>query len=46
MKELVGMCTGCGREVYCLNGFLNGVVDEEKRLWCTACEEKPKGQDG
>ncbi|MEK1828449.1 hypothetical protein AAAC51_03620 [Priestia megaterium] len=28
MKEYVGICTVCQKNVYCLEGFLNGVVVE------------------
>lgn len=41
MKEYVGICTVCQKDVYCLEGFLNGVVVEGK-LVCFACEEEEK----
>jgi hypothetical protein len=41
VKEYVGICTLCQKKVYCLEGFLNGVVVEGK-LMCFACEEKAK----
>lgn len=40
MKELVGTCEACKKEVYCLNGFLNGIVKEDGKLLCFECEEE------
>ncbi|KGX83541.1 hypothetical protein [Pontibacillus marinus] len=43
MKELVGYCTKCEQEVFCLNGFLEGEVTNEKEIICYKClEEKDK----
>lgn len=39
MMELIGKCTSCGKNVYCENGFFNG-VHEGGKLYCTRC-----GQD-
>ncbi|WP_180960286.1 hypothetical protein [Neobacillus cucumis] len=39
MKELVGVCSECGKEVYCLDGFLNGVHTPNKELYCFDCFE-------
>ena len=39
MKELVGKCYGCGKEVFCLDGFLNGVHNDGKIL-CFECEKE------
>ncbi|SDH37831.1 hypothetical protein [Alteribacillus bidgolensis] len=44
MKEKVGNCTVCGKEVFCLNGFLNGVLDNQKNLFCFLCIEKKEKQ--
>ncbi|SFE32470.1 hypothetical protein [Alteribacillus iranensis] len=41
MKEKVGHCSRCGKEVFCLDGFLNGVLDEEKNLFCFECADQP-----
>ncbi|WP_182914119.1 hypothetical protein [Paenibacillus sp. 1011MAR3C5] len=38
MKELVGHCRACGREVYCRDGFLDGVVQEDSSVLCFACD--------
>ena len=37
MKELVGECHICSEKIYCLDGFLNGTVNEEGKLRCFAC---------
>lgn len=34
MKEYVGQCSVCGRDIYCEDGFLNGFTDSEGRLSC------------
>ncbi len=41
MKELVGTCTICQKEIYCLDGFLNGIFQNEK-LYCFNCFEEKK----
>ncbi|MFD2043901.1 hypothetical protein ACFSTA_05025 [Ornithinibacillus salinisoli] len=38
MRELIGTCESCGREVYCDNGFFDGVHDEGTLL-CHQCNE-------
>jgi hypothetical protein len=40
MKELVGQCSVCHKEIYCLEGFLNGVILENKDLICFECQEE------
>ncbi|WP_195891916.1 hypothetical protein [Neobacillus dielmonensis] len=45
MKELVGCCSNCKKEIYCLDGFLNGVHTDAKELYCFDCyerQEKPE----
>jgi hypothetical protein len=37
LKELVGCCSICGKGLYCLEGFFNGVILENKELVCFAC---------
>ena len=39
MKELVGSCKCCGKEIYCLDGFFNGVITENKQTYCFDCHE-------
>ncbi|WP_198038630.1 hypothetical protein [Planococcus lenghuensis] len=38
MRELLGSCTDCGKDVYCMDGFLNGVYIEN-RLFCFECAD-------
>jgi len=40
MTELVGICNECKKEVYCLDGFLNGVLTENKEIYCFNCHDK------
>ncbi|SDD79013.1 hypothetical protein SAMN04488126_101100 [Bhargavaea beijingensis] len=42
MRELVGTCESCGRDVFCLDGFLNG-VSEAGRLECFECADREEG---
>lgn len=37
MKELVGTCKCCSKEVFCFDGFFNGVLTEEKETFCFEC---------
>ncbi|WP_230309241.1 hypothetical protein [Planomicrobium sp. YIM 101495] len=39
MRELIGTCKDCGKEVYCENGFLNG-THEDGELLCFSCAEE------
>lgn len=39
VKELVGNCSECGKKVFCLHGFLNGILDDKKKLLCFECSE-------
>ncbi|MGG4032962.1 hypothetical protein ABEV74_04510 [Paenibacillus cisolokensis] len=45
MRELVGECEVCRKEIYCEDGFLNGRLDEGGRLTCFACAEAPAAPD-
>jgi hypothetical protein len=39
MRELIGPCSNCGKDIFCLDGFLNGVyIDGE--LFCFDCSEE------
>lgn len=41
MKEFVGTCKDCEKEIYCLDGFINGVVLEDKKgILCFDCAEE------
>lgn len=44
MRELVGTCESCGKDVFCLNGFLNG-VSEAGRLQCFECADGEEASD-
>ncbi|GIP31372.1 hypothetical protein J2TS4_05820 [Paenibacillus sp. J2TS4] len=37
MKEYIGGCCQCDKEVYCMDGFLNGVVGDDGALYCFEC---------
>ncbi|WP_281285258.1 hypothetical protein [Alkalicoccus halolimnae] len=39
MEELVGNCHRCGCEIYCLDGFFEGLQKDDE-LYCNACEEE------
>jgi hypothetical protein len=48
MRELVGNCIACRKEIYCLDGFFNGVHSDEGKMYCFECykdsthEENPQ----
>lgn len=49
MKELIGYCHICKKEIHCLDGFLNGIIDEQtKSIVCFSCidsyQEKSQNQ--
>ena len=44
MKEHVGLCQVCKKDVYCMDGFLDGYVDEDGKLICTDCSHKEQEQ--
>ncbi|WP_459994017.1 hypothetical protein [Priestia megaterium] len=29
MEEFIGSCTICKKEIYCINGFLNGLIQPD-----------------
>jgi hypothetical protein len=37
MREHVGVCHICTRDIYCLDGFLNGIIDDKGQLTCLEC---------
>jgi hypothetical protein len=39
MKEYVGNCKECEKSIYCLDGFLNGIVSGDT-LICFECNDK------
>ncbi|WP_170150252.1 hypothetical protein [Oceanobacillus halophilus] len=38
MRELIGLCHNCRKEVYCVNGFFDG-VQEDGVLSCRSCSD-------
>lgn len=46
LEEFVGFCIRCGKPIYCLNGFLNGAIDEKNgSLFCFSCLEENENAD-
>ncbi|QDP40004.1 hypothetical protein FN924_07385 [Radiobacillus deserti] len=41
MKELVGTCSICQQDVFCEDGFFNG-IHEDGKIICFTCYEKNK----
>lgn len=44
MQELVGQCKECKKQIFCKDGFINGIVLEDKSLICFDCFNKDHGQ--
>ncbi|WP_263862290.1 hypothetical protein [Bacillus aerolatus] len=44
MQERVGTCEKYGKELYCLDGFFNG-VQEKEGVFCFECAEKKKEEE-
>lgn len=40
MKELVGKCAICDKDIYCLDGFFNGAVQEDGSIICFECDQE------
>jgi hypothetical protein len=40
MRELVGNCIKCGKEIFCLDGFFNGVLLKGNTIYCFDCVKK------
>ncbi|MGM7724206.1 hypothetical protein [uncultured Metabacillus sp.] len=40
MREEVGKCSVCEKTIYCLDGFLDGIITKEKILYCFSCSTK------
>lgn len=41
MREFIGLCSICGKEIFCRDGFLDGVYIDGK-LICFECEKELK----
>ncbi|GIM46747.1 hypothetical protein DNHGIG_22960 [Collibacillus ludicampi] len=39
MREAVGRCIRCTKEVYCSDGFLHGIVLDSSHILCFTCRE-------
>jgi hypothetical protein len=44
MLELVGHCNKCKKQIFCNDGFINGVVLEDKSLICFDCSDQEQEQ--
>jgi hypothetical protein len=40
MRELIGSCCVCGKQLYCLDGFFNGIYTENNKTICFDCSEE------
>lgn len=40
MKEWIGTCMDCGKDINCENGFFNGVLLPGHTYRCFDCDEK------
>lgn len=40
MKEKVSICKRCGKVLYCLDGFFNGVIKDDGSACCFECIEQ------
>ncbi|MDF1508017.1 hypothetical protein PZE06_07450 [Robertmurraya sp. DFI.2.37] len=44
MREFIGHCKICGKEIYCENGFFNGVLLPGHDYLCFECDKR-KGHE-
>ncbi|HLQ70622.1 MAG TPA: hypothetical protein VK142_02415 [Bacillota bacterium] len=40
MKEYIGSCHHCGKDIYCENGFFNGVLLPGHIYRCFECDDE------
>ncbi|EAR64536.1 hypothetical protein B14911_06998 [Bacillus sp. NRRL B-14911] len=40
MREPAGTCVQCGKTIYCLDGFFNGIITDDKKAICFECSEE------
>ncbi|WP_462411985.1 hypothetical protein [Neobacillus sp. Marseille-QA0830] len=45
MKEFIGNCSCCNKEIFCLDGFFNGILTETKEIYCFDCHETLKKKE-
>jgi hypothetical protein len=43
MREPAGTCGQCGKTIYCLDGFFNGIITDDKKTICFECSEEDNG---
>ena len=43
MQALIGICVECLEEIYCENGFFDG-VHKEGKLFCNDCADREEGR--
>ncbi|WNB90626.1 hypothetical protein [Bacillus sp. NEB1478] len=42
MKELVGKCVRCEKELFCMDGFFQAEVSDSGETFCFTCVEEMK----
>ncbi|MCM3719097.1 hypothetical protein [Fictibacillus phosphorivorans] len=47
MKEYVGPCESCKKDLYCMDGFFQGEISPSGKLYCFSCikEEKKESNE-
>ncbi|MBP2241313.1 hypothetical protein J2Z40_001875 [Cytobacillus eiseniae] len=40
MNEFVGQCQQCKKDLYCIDGFFNGIHTDEQQILCFECDKK------
>jgi hypothetical protein len=45
VRELVGKCIKCEKDLFCLDGFFNGIILENKAILCFECSEEEKNNN-
>jgi len=45
LRELVGSCKCCKKDIYCLDGFFNGIHTEENEIYCFDCYNNLKKEN-
>lgn len=46
MEEFIGSCTICKKEIYCINGLLNGLIQLDGTLRFFSCDKKEFLENG
>lgn len=45
MKEWIGICQICGKDIHCEDGFFNGIVLPGHEYRCFECDEKQSNHE-